>query len=63
MTSVVMFFIICKGERYCVGGVSTDHVGIKLGKSWTKVQGYFKKEPLGNFVWCLSYSREKGIIK
>lgn len=33
VASVVMLFMICKGERYCVDGPNTGDVGIEQGSS------------------------------
>lgn len=63
VASVVMLFMICEGEKYCVGGLDMCHVGIGLGNGQTQVQEPSKRKPVGDFIWRLSHSRGGGIIK
>lgn len=63
VVSVVILFMICKGERYCVGSLATGYVDVRLGNNQTPVQEPSWREPVGDFVCYLSRSRGGDVIK
>lgn len=63
VASVIMLFMINLGKSYCISSSGTSNVGIGRDSGQTQIQESFKREPVGDFVWCLLDHRGRGVIK